>query len=64
MTWDQVCGDFEAISLNWRPQLFPNTAIRHWYVSLVTIDQTRVVTYCQVVAQTPRSRRSSGQSTR
>ena len=34
MTWDQVCGDFEAISLNWDPALYPNTAIRHWYVIL------------------------------
>jgi hypothetical protein len=32
MTWDQVCGDFEAISLNWDPALYPNTAIRHWWV--------------------------------
>lgn len=32
MTWDQVCGDFEMLSLNWDPALYPNTAIRHWYV--------------------------------
>jgi calpain-7 len=32
MTWDQVCGDFEAISLNWDPALYANTAIRHWWV--------------------------------
>jgi len=32
MTWDQVCGDFEAISLNWDPALYPNTDIRHWLV--------------------------------
>lgn len=33
MTWDQVCGDFEAISLNWDPALFPNTARRVWCVA-------------------------------
>lgn len=30
MTWDQVCSDFETLSLNWDPALFPNTATRHW----------------------------------
>lgn len=30
MTWDQVCSDFETLSLNWDPALFPNTASRHW----------------------------------
>lgn len=32
MSWDQVCGEFEMISLNWDPALFPNTAKRLWYV--------------------------------
>lgn len=30
MTWDQICSDFETLSLNWDPALFPNTATRHW----------------------------------
>lgn len=36
MTWDQVCTEFEAISYNWNPALWPSKAIRHWYVPTTT----------------------------
>ncbi|OXB33391.1 calpain-like protease palB/RIM13 [Cryptococcus neoformans] len=30
MSWDQVCAEFEALHLNWKPSVMPNTATRHW----------------------------------
>ncbi|WVQ94450.1 hypothetical protein IAU59_001529 [Kwoniella sp. CBS 9459] len=30
MPWDQVCSDFEALHLNWRPDLKPVVVTRHW----------------------------------
>lgn len=34
-TWDQICADFETLSLNWNPALLPVTAKRHWFVPLI-----------------------------
>ncbi|WWD16725.1 hypothetical protein CI109_101156 [Kwoniella shandongensis] len=30
MAWDQVCAEFEALHLNWDPNLNPVVATRHW----------------------------------
>ncbi|OCF58147.1 calpain-like protease palB/RIM13 [Kwoniella mangroviensis CBS 10435] len=30
MTWDQVCSEFEALHLNWKPDLMPVVTTRHW----------------------------------
>jgi len=59
MTWDQVCGDFEAISLNWDPALCPDTAIRHWYV-IWQVSKAEE----QVMAQEARQRRFTRSRTR
>lgn len=30
MMWDEVCANFDALHLNWNPELRPVHAIRHW----------------------------------
>ncbi|WVW79913.1 hypothetical protein I302_101883 [Kwoniella bestiolae CBS 10118] len=30
MSWDRICSEFEALHLNWKPDLMPMVATRHW----------------------------------
>ncbi|WVQ73824.1 hypothetical protein IAR50_003405 [Cryptococcus sp. DSM 104548] len=30
LSWDAACVDFEALHLNWKPELLPSIATRHW----------------------------------
>ncbi|WVR04018.1 hypothetical protein IAU60_001017 [Kwoniella sp. DSM 27419] len=43
MSWDRVCSEFEALHLNWKPDLLPVVATRHWSWSKpspsATVDQ-------------------------
>ncbi|WRT65480.1 uncharacterized protein IL334_002423 [Kwoniella shivajii] len=30
MSWDGLCSEFEALHLNWKPEMMPISAARHW----------------------------------
>jgi hypothetical protein len=46
MSWDDVCTRFETLHLNWKPDLKPSSAIRHWFVfNCVREDQLKLLRY-------------------
>ncbi|WWC68846.1 uncharacterized protein I206_102782 [Kwoniella pini CBS 10737] len=30
MSWDSICSNIQALHMNWKPNLMPNAATRHW----------------------------------